>query len=112
MYPFNHSSKTAYLNCQVLYFTIFPFFYRTFFGKNKASAIDFLATYHFDFNKAFYEGVLSLSRSQEEALLQKGEYDNYKSNLFDYNKHISPETSDFVNRNRKIVKKPIFLHKK
>jgi len=69
----------------------------------EASAIDFLATYNFDFNKAFYDGILSLSRFQEETLKQKGEYDQYKNSLSEYTKFVSPEIIEYGALNKKIV---------
>ena len=62
-----------------------------------------MATYNFDFNKAFYDGILSLSSSQEVALKQKGEYEQYRNTLGEYTKFISPETIEYAALNKKIV---------
>lgn len=98
----NHALKNTYVNCQVFkHMQIFQIF--NYFLLIQASAIDFLATYNFDFNKAFYDGILSLSSSQEVALKQKGEYEQYRSALGEYTKFISPETMEYAALNNKIV---------
>ena len=70
-----------------------------------------MATYNFDFNKAFYDGILSLSSSQEVALKQKGEYEQYRNTLGEYTKFISPETIEYAALNKKIVIFALFIVK-